>query len=271
VKKFLISISIVGALLFGTLFGLTYKDTQWFEDSAKTWVALEIERKIQMDFPDLFPDSKEKPSNKILAKLKGNFEKRIKELREKLLSDLPARIAVEIARWCTCRMRIEDKEAAKRKFEEIRVSVRKDIVAKLKENIKSKTIGLENVNALIKGHYIKIIEQLLNDFRIFSGSNVLIFLSILILSMIKTEYEKALMAAGVLVTCGTLISIGIYIFNQNWFHALLFNDYMGWGYLVYVATITGFLADVILNKGKISSHVVGFIIVAIGAALSACS
>ena len=45
---------------------------------------------------------------------------------------------------------------------------------------------------------------------------------------------------------------------------------MGWGYLVYVATITGFLADVIFNKGKISGHVVGFIIAAIGAALSAC-
>jgi hypothetical protein len=55
-----------------------------------------------MDFPDLFPDSKEESSNKILAKLKGKFENRIKELREKLFSDLSDRIAVEIAHWCTC-------------------------------------------------------------------------------------------------------------------------------------------------------------------------
>jgi len=54
-------------------------------------------------------------------------------------------------------MKIEDKEAAQNKFEELRVSIRKDIVANIQENIKSKTIGLENVNALIKGHYIKII------------------------------------------------------------------------------------------------------------------
>jgi len=87
-KKFLVSISIVGILLFGTLFCLTDKDRQWFEDSAKAWVTLEIERKIPMDFPDLFPDSKEESSNKILAKLKGKFENRIKELREKLFSDL---------------------------------------------------------------------------------------------------------------------------------------------------------------------------------------
>jgi hypothetical protein len=107
-------------------------------------------------------------------------------------------------------MKIEDKEAAQKKFEELRVSIRKYIVANIQENIKSKTIGLENVNALIKGHYIKIIEQLLKDFRVFTGSNVVIFLSI-----VKTEHERALMAAGGLVACGTLASIGIYIFSQN--------------------------------------------------------
>lgn len=261
----------MGAILFGTLFGLTYKDTQWFEDSAKEWVAQEIERRIQMDFPMLFPDRKEKPSNGMLNKLKDKLHERVKNLREKLFSDLPDQIAVEIAQWCTCRLKIEDKEAAQRKFDEIRISVRQDIIADIKENIKIKTIGLENVKALIKGHYIKIIEQLLKDFRIFSGSNVLIFLSILILSLIKTEHEKALMAAGGLVTCGTLASIAIYLFNQNWFHALLFNDYMGWGYLVYVATITGFLADVIFNKGKISIEVVMAILTVLAMALSVCS
>lgn len=266
-KKFLISISIAGTLLFATLFALTYKDTQWFEDSAKAWVAKEIERKIQMDFPD----SEQKSSSKMLGKLKGKLQERIKDLREELFSDLPDKIAVEIAHWCTCRMGLEDKKAAQRKFEEIRVSVRKDNIADLKKNIQSKTIGLENVNALIKGHYIKIIEQLLNDFRIFTGSNVLIFLSLLILSLIKTEHEKALMVAGGLVTCGTLVSIGIYLFNQNWFHALLFNDYMGWGYLVYVATITGFLADVVFNKGKISMEVVMGILTVLAMVISACS
>ena len=253
--------------MFATLFALTYKDTQWFEDSAKAWVAKEIERKIQMDFPD----SEQKSSSKTLGKLKGKLQERIKDLREELFSDLPDKIAVEIAHWCTCRMGLEDKKAAQRKFEEIRVSVRKDNIADLKKNIKSKAIGLENVNALIKGHYIKVIEQLLNDFRIFAGSNVLIFLSILILSLIKTEHEKALMVAGGLVTCGTLVSIGIYLFNQNWFHALLFNDYMGWGYLVYVATITGFLADVVFNKGKISIEVVMGILAVIAMAVSVCS
>ena len=269
-KKFLISISILGILLFGTVFGLTFKDTEWFEDSAKAWVAKEIERKIQKDFPHFLSDLHEKPANKILAKLKGNFEKRIKEFQEHLSANLPDRIATEIANWCVCHMKIEDKEVAQRKFEEIRFSIRENIISDLKKDINSKTIGLENVNALIKGHYIKIIEQLLNDFRIFAGSNALIFLSLLIISLIKTEREKALMVAGVLLTCGTLVSIGVYLFNQNWFHALLFNDYMGWGYLAYVATITGFLADVIINKGKISFQVVGFILAAIGAAVSAC-
>jgi len=270
-KKCLIATSVTGIILFGTIFGLTYKDTQWFEDSAKGWVAQEIERKIQMDFPALFPDREGKSSNKMLNKLKDKLQERIKNLREKLFSGLPDRIAIEITHWCTCRLKKEDREAAQKKFEEIRVSVRKNIIANLKENIKSKAIGLQNVNALIKGHYIKIIEQLLNDLRIFSGSNVLIFLSLLILSLIKTEHEKALMVAGGLVTCGTLVSIGIYLFNQNWFHALLFNDYMGWGYLVYVATITGFLADVVFNKGKISIEVVMGILAVIAMAVSVCS
>ena len=60
------------------------------------------------------------------------------------------------------------------------------------------------------------------------------------------------MVAGGLLTVVTLVSAGIYVFGQNWFYTLMFNNYMGWGYVTLVGVILAFLLDVIFNKGRVS-------------------
>jgi len=125
VKKFLISISITGTLLFGTVFGLTYSDPEKVEQSTKSWVAQEIERKIKNDFPQLFPPEKKEQGTQVLQKLQGHLKKRIVKLRGILFSDLPDRIAESVARSCTCRVKGKDREEIQQKYEKTRSFVKR--------------------------------------------------------------------------------------------------------------------------------------------------
>lgn len=65
-----------------------------------------------------------------------------------------------------------------------------------------------------------------------------------------------------------LLSSGIYVFGQDWFYTILYNDYMGAGYLAYVAAIFGFLMDIALNKARVTTEVINGIFNVIGSAFS---
>ncbi|MDH5763817.1 MAG: hypothetical protein OEZ51_12605 [Nitrospinota bacterium] len=251
-REFLVYISITGILLFGSVFSLTYMDPERIEQSAKGWVAQEIERKIKSDFPQLFTPEKKEQGAKVLQKLQGHLEKKIVKLREILFSDLPDRIAESVARSCTCRMQGQDREEIHRKYEDTRSFVKGLVVVVLKSGIDKSLILVDRAEDLIQGHYLNIIEKLMLDIRIFSGTNTLLFLLILSIMIIKRDQERPLMVAGGLLTVVTLVSAGIYVFGQNWFYTLMFNNYMGWGYVTLVGVILAFLLDVIFNKGRVS-------------------
>lgn len=251
-------------LLFGTVFGLTYMDPELVEKSTKDWVAQEIERKIKSDYPQLFPPVIQEEGAQVLQKLQGHLKKRIIKLREVLFSDLPDRIAESIARSCVCRMKNKDREEVQRKYEDTISYIKDYIVSSLKRKIDHSLVLIDRADDLIQGHYLHTIEQLMFDIRIFSGTNTLLFLLILSVMAIKTNQERPLMVVGGILTTVTLVSAAIYIFGQNWFYNLMFNNYMGWGYLTLVGVITGLLLDIIFNKGRICT----LIMEAIGAVLT---
>ena len=221
-KKFLISISIIGVILFGAVFGLTYMDPEKVEQSAKGWVAQEIERKIKDDFPQLFPSGEKKKGAEVLQRFQGHLGKRIEKYRETLFSDLPDRIAESIARYCTCRMKGKDRDEIQRKYEETKSSIKSYVVNALKSGIKRNRVLIDRVDDLIQGHYLNTIERLMLDLRIFSATNAILFSLILLIMAIKKNQEKSLMIAGGILSTVTLVSTAIYIFGQNWFYTLMF-------------------------------------------------
>lgn len=269
-KKFLISISIVGTLLFGAVFGLTYMDPERVEKSARGWVAQEIERKIKDDFPQLFPPEAKEKGAQVFQKLQGHLKKDIAKLRKILFSDLPDRIAESVARSCVCRMKNKDREEVRRKHEETRSRVKSLVVGILKNKINKNLTLIDHAEDMIQGHYLETIEQLMFDLRIFSGTNSLLCILILLIMSVKAGQERPLMLAGGILTAVTLVSSAIYIFGQNWFYTLMFNDYMGWGYVTLVGVILGLLLDIVFNKGRICSLIMEAIGQALGAIASVC-
>ena len=73
-----------------------------------------------------------------------------------------------------------------------------------------------------------------------------------------------LFVPAVFLLAATLLSSAIYVLGQDWFYTILCNDYMGFGYLAYIALIFGFLVDIALNKAQLTTAIANGIADALG-------
>jgi hypothetical protein len=78
------------------------------------------------------------------------------------------------------------------------------------------------------------------------------------------------MLAGFMLI-STVVSSYLYIFKQNWFYTIIYNDFVGFAYLMYLGIIFLFLCDIIFNKARITTEIVNMILNAIGSSLTAFS
>jgi hypothetical protein len=245
-------------------------DPEKVEQSTKKWVAKEIEHRIQMEFNRQFPDVKVPSSKKNFQKLHDKLQKGIQHARDTLLPDLADQIERELGDLFFCRKSQKELEAADKKLKESRSELNIAIQNILDSALQQAQIGAGNVNALIQGHYMHIIEKLFRDIRLFSGTNVFLFTVILLTVLLKREQEKALILPAGLLTLSTLICSGLYIFGQDWIGTLLFNSYLGWAYVPWVFLLTGFLLDVVFNKGKYSIRIYSILTEMLGGMFSGC-
>jgi hypothetical protein len=112
----------------------------------------------------------------------------------------------------------------------------------------------QKVNKLVDDKYEEINQALRIDIRIFSGINLTIFLAIFFL--IHSYWDrKGLLLPIFLIIISTLLSALIYIFGQDWIYVVLYSRYMGFGYLIYIAIILGFLIDVVYNQAQITGSI----------------
>jgi len=250
-SNFLKIIGLIGIILFGCLFAITYTSSDALENSAKSFVSHQIEKEIR-NTNTLIKNSN---TGKNAAAIAEQLGIETKNIEYKLDSDLPQKIANIIASMCGY-----DCERSK--------AIAKEISGSYLERLKSITVAQDTLGNIVKGKYIKIIENLKFDLRIFLGSNFSMFLILLIISFLKPKAIQHLFLPGILLLVSTLISSCIYIFGQDWFYTILYNDYMGFAYLAYIVVIFGLLIDISLNHGRITTEILNGILDAVGSALS---
>ena len=227
------SIGLLGILLFGVLFAGTFVSPKTIEESAKGFVKYQIEKEVREKQRALTGSSVANKALSIAKKLGVESE----QIQEDLDNNLPEKIASVIASMCGY-----DCERKK--------ALAQSITSGYLDRIKSINVAQDTLGDLIKGKYIEIVSNLKLDLRIFLGSNLLMFLILLVVSLAKPKAITHLFVPGVLLLVATILSSAIYIFGQDWFYTILYNNYMGFGYLAYIAVIFGVLVDIALNKAR---------------------
>jgi len=245
-RRVLLVISLLGILSSGAGLAITFVDERRFEDWTRDVVAWQVEREIR-DLVTLPPVEEGGP----LAALRNRMADSI-ELSERLLgSDLPERIAGIVVKLCICELDDEDRAERERRFNEAKDNFAAIIRNGLASGIALTRVKIGTLDDLISGFYVETAEGLKRDLRIFFGSNLLLYTAVG-LGVLFSGLVNALVIPALLLFTGTVTSSGLYLFGQNWLATILFNDWTGFAYLAWVAFITLFLADVFLNRARVT-------------------
>lgn len=248
------SIGLIGITLFGLLLYLTFMSPKTVEASAKGFVKLQIEKEVREKQQSLIQSSVAENALNIAGRL--GFEK--DRIQEGLDNKLPEKIASVLASMCGY-------DCEKKK------ALAQSITSSYLDHIKNIQFGKNTLSDIVKGKYIEVVSNLKTDLRIFFGINFMMFFVLLVVSFIKPKSVEHLFLPGLLLLVATLLSSSIYIFDQDWLYTIIYNDYMGFGYLAYIAVILGVLTDISFNKAKVATEIINGIANAVGSAFSVVS
>ena len=244
-------VGIFGVLLFGILFSVTFASPEKVEDSAKGFVKSQIEKEVRVKQEAL----KESSVTEAALNIAGRLGLEKDKIQADLDNDLPEKIASIVAAMCGY-------DCEKKK------ALTQSIATGYMDRIKRIQIAEHTLSDVVKGKYLEILGNLKVDLRIFLGSNLAMFFILVAISFLKPEAVQHLFLPGLLLVVATIVASGIYIFGQDWFYTILYNDYMGFGYLLYIAVIFGFLIDITFNKARVTCEIVNGIANAVGSAFS---
>lgn len=250
-KTALRSIGLFGIILFGLLFSVTFSSPEAIEKSAKGFINYQIHKEVREK--QLAVSQSDLADSALGIAEKLGFERN--RIQQDLDNQLPERIASIVASMCGY-------DCEKKK------ALAQSITSGYLERIKNIRVAEATLNDVVKGKYIEIVGSLKTDLRIFLGTNFFMFCVLIVVSFVKPKAIKHLFLPGLLLLVATVLSSGIYVFGQDWFYTILYNDYMGAGYLAYVAAIFGLLMDIALNKARVTTEVINGIFNVIGSAFS---
>ncbi|MEM7173308.1 MAG: hypothetical protein AAF530_24305 [Pseudomonadota bacterium] len=244
-------IAIIGLVLFGSLLAITFASPHTFETAARDFVKSQIEKEIREKYQTAAESSFVEKASDLAQRL--GLEQQ--QLQEALDRDLPQKIAQVIAELCQQNC---EQQAATTKL------ITKGILGK----IAGLQVQQQSLVDIIKGKYQEIITKLRTDVRIFWGSNLAMFAILLAISFAKRKAAAQLFLPGLLLFASTLCASAIYLFGQNWFFTILYNDYMGFWYLAYLGLIFTLLLDIIFNRARVTTRLINFVANVMGSSLS---
>lgn len=248
------SLGLFGTALFALLFSITFLSSDTIEQSVKGFVQYQIEKELKEKQALVKQSSLADSALKIAGRL-GYEEDKIKQDIE---NKLPDKIAAVIASMCGY-------DCEKKK------ALAQSMTAGYLDRIKNIQLAQNTLADIIKGRYLKIIGELKLDLRIFLGSNFIMFLLVLVISWAKPKAMAHLFLPGMLLLTATVVASSIYIFGQDWFYTILYNDYMGFAYVTYIGVIFLVLLDIVFNKARVTTEVINAFLHAIGSAFSVVS
>ena len=242
--KILLSLFI---FFYGVLFISTFLSPHTIEKHAHAFIAQEVSKRTHAQIDSLGSHQIFNSKIMVLAKKKmGEEREKLKIVKGLLHQKVDEKLASVMAKMnnldCECRKKYQ-------KFfhgflSDFRLSLAK---------------GIKQLEKFMSQSYMVVMEKILDDLKIFLGGNFFSLVIIFLLLHFKPKYEKILFWLSGFMLLSTLICSYFYIFNQNWFFTLIFNDFLGFGYLVYLLTLFGFFVDIGFNKARITDIIMNAI------------
>ena len=246
-RVFLIVFGALILVVFGAVFLLAEIDGPVISSTAKAVIRMQIEAQAERKIDELgagflvseAQDMLSKDESKI-AVLKADLANRLKQEADRYISEL------------------ENPECACRKPVETGI---KTVITGVIHSLEGQTAALQSY---LQSRYLDLEAQLLREVKIFSGTTALAGLLVLVAAMFRPRGTIHLLPASIALSLSTVICAAVYVFNQNWLHSVVFGDYAGLAYPVYMGSCFAWILDVLANRGRVTTLVLNGIGGAVG-------
>ena len=248
------TLGAVGTLLFASLFVFTIYRPAWVEEAGKDFITARIEEKLGAQIAEGARANGGALARAVREALRRNST-RIDELEAALRAKLHERIAIAL-------------EDIRRPDRECRTRVAALVEAGLEHALVSLETSNQHLTDIIQGRYLRMVGEITRDARIFTATNAIACMLLLVASFTRPRAIAHLVFPGVLLAVAVIVSSYCYVFAQDWFFTILYSDYFGYAYLGLLGGVFGFLADFFLNRGRITTRLGNVLLHAVGSSFS---
>ena len=244
-------LGVIGTLVFGTAFLTSYLNPGFVEQTAKRIIRYEVEKQVREKVESLDTAFLTKKAGRLLQ----GYADEITGAKQQLAAGLPQRLATVIAEMqnldCECRKKIES-----------------SISDGLKWQIGVASLASDRLNTMIRTKYMETAGKLTREFRIFTATNALVFALLALAAVVKKRAGFHLVLPAIVLLIAAGLTAWLYLFNQNWLHTLVFNDYVGFAYIGYLGIVFAFLSDILFNHARITTVLVNRLLDVLGSSAS---
>lgn len=247
-------VGVAGVAVFATFFSFTYSVPGWVDKYAADFIENEVTEQVDSRIDNFAVQEGDSSISRFAAALYQQNEQQAESLKTALKADAHDRMAEALAqiRNLDCECRDKYAQILERGFEF-------DIALLQAAN--------DRIVAFLQGTYMQIVAELTRDIRVFTGSNVGVFLVLLLTTFLKPQAIRHLFVPAVLLLVATAVCSYCYLFEQNWLLTIIYSDYLGFWYLGYLVIVFLFLCDIFFNRGRITTNIVNGILEAAGSTL----
>jgi hypothetical protein len=221
-----IGLTLIGVIVFGGLLVIVLSNGRDFEARAQAFIVHEIERQYDVSL-EAVP----------LERLKGLLTKEVEATRRAITDFIVAAVGAMCRLDCTQRAELE---AAMEKI--------------YQRHLAALNVGLEKLRATVERRYHETLDELRGDILIFLSVNLVAVGIALLLALFRGAAARHLLPIAGLLTVSTIIAACWYVFGRNWLWAIIYSDYVGWAYLGILGVLFIFLADIALNRARVTSE-----------------
>jgi hypothetical protein len=249
-RRFALFIAVLGTLLFGAAFALSLAKPIWVEQTARNLIRLEVETRLHEKIRSIDSSALAQKA----ATLAKGYADEVALAKRLLAQRLPQRVAEMMGEMqnldCECRKKVENRARAG-----------------LDWRVTTASAAHERLTGLIRTQYMDTAHKLVREFRIFTGTNAAVFALLLVAALIRPKASLQLLPAALVLLAAAGVTGYFYLFQQNWLHTLLFNDYVGMGYVGYLSGVMALLSDLIFNRARVTTAVMNAALEAAGSAV----
>ena len=243
----LLALSLLGAALFGGAFALSFADLLLVERAAREVVRIEVERRVGEKIDSLSNSRVAGFAQRALQNADADIARSQRAIREEVPRKVAKVVADMLDADCECRKRLaENMQKAQA------------------EHLSSLTQAREKLAGLIESAYASVTRNLMREFRIFAASNAVAFALLGVVTLARRKAALQLVLPAVVLVGAVIVTGGLYLFNQNWLHTIVFGQYVGMGYALYLAGVALLLSDVVFNRARVTTRLLNLGLHAVG-------